>query len=277
MLGGLTLTADDSSDLVGTIQSIDEDEPRLSIMHEGIPDIADEAGLLEVAVLPGDHAIATVGRMIKGKLNKLEDGYFLNSIWPVDDKVERTMSLINRDLTRPRIGQSQGLLKVGDDLPRFALYNQLGNLVTPEDWENKLVILNFIFTRSRVPSMCLATAKRMADLQDRLREEGHGNSVVLLSLSLDPEFDTPGVSYTYLEELGVDHDSFWLLSGSLKTLNFLREKIGVVATPSEKTIINHSMVTLIADREGKLFYRKPGSRWELDDIYGRLEILLNAR
>ena len=99
-------------------------------------------------------------------------------------------------------------------------------------------------------------------------------SVSLLSVSLDPEFDSPGTCYAYLEEKGVDHNSYWMLTGSKKTLDYLTKKIGVVSVPSVKTIINHSMVVLIVDQKGKIFQRIPGTRWKLDDVYGRLEILL---
>ena len=125
--------------------------------------------------------------------------------------------------------------------------------------------------------MSPATTDRMAELQDRLAENGFTEDVRILSLSLDPDFDTPGICHIYLEKREINHDNFWMLTGDKKTLEFIRKQIGVVASPSQKTIINHSMVTLIADREGKVFYRKPGSRWDVDDIYNRLEILLKTR
>ena len=268
----------ESWNVKGTISAIDGEENRITIGHSGIKGLDFEAGNLEVNVSSGDRVIAEVGRSIKGQLTKEGDDYFLEFIWPNDSDDLKTMALINRDLTRPRIGQPKNkLLKIGDELPRFAMYNQMAQLITPDDWKGKLVVLNFIFTRSRVPTMSPATTRRLADIQARLSSEGHGDSVVFLSLSLDSEYDTPGVSYEFLDEIGVDHSSFWLLSGSKTALEFIRKKIGVVASPSEKTIINHSMVTLIADREGKIFYRKPGSRWDVEDIYGRLEILLTSR
>ena len=223
----------------------------------------------------GDLAIAEVGKKIRGDLVKKEDGLLLNNVWPAEETTERNMLMINRDLTRPRIGvSSKGILKRGDELPRFALYNQQGNLVTPTELEGKALVLNFIFTRGEVPSMSPATVERMAQLQHRLEEGGIADSVQLLSISLDPEFDTPGVCYEYLDQAGVDHDSYWMLTGSKKTLDFLTKKIGVVSAPSEKSIINHSMVVIVVDQEGKIFHRIPGTRWKLEDVYNRLEVLL---
>jgi protein SCO1/2 len=271
------LYADDSWKWMGTISDISQEEQELVIEHQGIKGIAEEPGILNVGVSAGDLAIAEIGREVRGTITKTDESYQLSSVWPADKKIERSMLLINRDLTRPRIGQNKkGLLKTGDDLPRFAMYNQLGQLITPDDLEGKLVLLNFIFTRSKVQSMSPAATDRLAEIQSRLVKDGHGDSVRIISLSLDPEYDTPGINYTYLNHRSVDHDTFWLLSGSDSVLAYLRKQIGVVASPSQKTIINHSMVTLVVDREGKIFYRKPGSRWEVDEIYNRLEILLTS-
>ena len=222
----------------------------------------------------GDYAIARKGRSIRGKLVLKQDQAFLDEIWPADKEAEKTMTLINRDLTRPRIGAPKGRLNTGDEFPRFALYNQMGDLITPAALEKKVVVVNFVFTRSTVPTMSAATVQRTAELQDRLAMAGLLDSVRLISLSVDPEYDTPGISYSYLDGYGVDHESYWMLTGSKKTLDFLTEKIGLVAAPSEKTIINHSMLLLVIDREGKIFHRIPGVRWNLDDVYNRLEILL---
>ena len=272
------LAASGSWEVTGTIDAVDGEAMQITVSHEGIPGFVEESGKLDVQVSSGDWAIAEVGRRIKGQLSEEEEHYVLSGIWPGDEDVHKTMTLINRDLMRPRIGEPRNrILQVGDKIPRFALYNQRAELITPDDWEDKLVVLNFIFTRSRVPSMCRAATTRLVELQARLRDEGFGDSVIFMSLSLDSEYDTPGISHAFMDEMGVDHSTFWLLSGSQKTLEFVRKKIGVVTSPSEKTIINHSMVTLIADREGRIFYRRPGSRWKVEDLYDRLEILLTTR
>lgn len=272
------LNGDESWKFKGSIESISAEEQKWVLAHKGVRGFADEPGTIEVLVDDGDYAIYDEGDEISATLVKPEEELRLTTIWPADPQDTKSLMLINRDLTRPRIGQqSKGLLRQGDELPRFAMYNQLGDLVTPDELQGRLVVMNFIFTRSEVPSMSPATTDRMAELQDRLAENGFAGDVRILSLSLDPDFDTPGVCHAYLDKREISHDNFWMLTGDKKTLEFIRKQIGVVASPSQKTIINHSMVTLIADREGKVFYRKPGSRWDVDDIYNRLEILLTTR
>ena len=276
-LSSASLVAEGPWSLTGVVRSVNMEESTMVIAHEGVRGFAEESGELEVSVGQGDSQIAKPDAVIKGRLIKIEEDLLLENIWPAEPETERSMMLINRDLTRPRIGAvSKGILKVGDDLPRFALYNQRGELITPDNWENKAVVLNFIFTRGKVPSMSPASADRMAELQDKLEMAGLADAVCLASVSLDPEFDTPGICYEYLDGREVDHDGYWMLTGSKKTLDYLTKKIGVVVAPSEKTVLNHSMVVLIVDKEGKIFHRIPGTRWKLDDVYNRLEVMLKG-
>ena len=269
--------AEESWPFSGTVKAVKENESKIVVVHEGVRGFAEEGGELEVAVSDGDHRIAQSESVIKGRLVKKEGEMSLEAIWPAEPGAERSMMLINRDLTRPRIGAvSKGILKVGDELPRFAMYNQMGELITPEELKGKAIVLNFIFTRSKVPSMSPATADRMAELQDRLEEAGLAESVSLISLSLDPDYDTPGRCFEFLDQREIDHTGYWMLTGSKKTLDYLTKKIGVVTAPSEKTILNHSMVVLVVDQEGKIFHRIPGTRWKLDDVYNRLEVMLKG-
>ncbi|MCB1122824.1 MAG: SCO family protein [Verrucomicrobiae bacterium] len=273
LIAAPSLFADEGWQLTGKILKILDGKSSLVVAYDVIPGFREMPGELEVRVGSGDHAIAKSGEVIRGQLTGKDGTFKLEGIWPADAKTEQAMSLINRDMTRPRIGASKGVLKVGDEFPRFAFYNQLGQLVRPEDLEKRLLVVNFIFTRSKVPTMSAATVKRMAQLQTRLKESGMLEDVKLISISLDPEHDTPGICYAYLDAQGIDHDSYWMLTGSKSALDFLTKKIGVVSVPSEKTIINHSMVLLIVDKEAKIFHRIPGTRWSLDDVYGRLEVL----
>jgi protein SCO1/2 len=124
--------------------------------------------------------------------------------------------------------------------------------------------------------MSPATADRMAELQKKLQTAGLADSVSLVSISLDPEFDTPGLCYEFLDKRGINHEGYWMLTGSKKTLDYLTKQVGVVVAPSEKTVLNHSMVVLIVDKEGKIFHRIPGTRWKLEDVYNRLEVMLRG-
>ena len=89
----------------------------------------------------------------------------------------------------------------------------MGRAVASDDLKGRVVLANFIFTNCT--EFCLTLTPRMAQVQERLREDGLlGEDVVLLSFSVDPEYDTPDVLLEYAERYGADHDSWLFLTGA---------------------------------------------------------------
>lgn len=104
-------------------------------------------------------------------------------------------------------------LPVYYDIPSFSLTDQMGRTVASDDLEDRVVLANFIFTNCT--EFCLTLTPRMAQVQERLKEDGLlGEDVVLLSFSVDPEYDTPEVLLEYAELYGADHDAWRFLTGT---------------------------------------------------------------
>ena len=103
-------------------------------------------------------------------------------------------------------------LPVYYEIPSFSLTDQLGRPVTSDDLKGRVVLANFIFTNCT--EFCLTLTPRMAQVQERLKNDGLlGSDVALLSFSVDPEYDTPDVLLEYGELYGADHDSWRFLTG----------------------------------------------------------------
>ena len=79
------------------------------------------------------------------------------------------------------------------DLPAFTLTDQDGREFTKDNMEGRVWIVDFIFTRC--PTVCSTLSERMSELQVRLKNTG--GDVRLLSVSVDPEHDTPEVLKEY--------------------------------------------------------------------------------
>lgn len=110
----------------------------------------------------------------------------------------------------PRAGQA---LEVYWDLPDFAFTDQVGQTVTRQDLQGRVVVANFIFTNCAEFCPTLLTP-RMQELQTRLKSEGLlGRQVVLLSFSVDPETDTPDTLRAYAQRYGAESESWRLLTG----------------------------------------------------------------
>lgn len=94
-------------------------------------------------------------------------------------------------------------------LPRFELTTQHGEPFRAEDLGGHVWIADFIFTSC--PTFCPVLTQKMKEVRERLAD--HREEVRYLSVSVDPETDTPPVLRQYAEEHGIAHDDWVLLTG----------------------------------------------------------------
>ncbi|OHE86072.1 MAG: electron transporter SenC, partial [Verrucomicrobia bacterium RIFCSPLOWO2_12_FULL_64_8] len=215
--------------LTGEIVQVNADRKTLTVMHDEIKGFM-PAMTMEFEVADGDLAIAKPGRRIRAELVQAPGGAFrLEKIWPADSadqgRVDTAAKVLRQDTaTRGR----KAYREIGEGLPDFALYDQEGHVVTAGRFRGKQIMLNFIFTRCPVATMCPAATMRMMEVQKAAREAGVPN-LELVSITLDPEYDTPGVLKHYARLRGIDTSNFSFLTGPESAIRDLLEQFGVVA------------------------------------------------
>jgi protein SCO1/2 len=99
-------------------------------------------------------------------------------------------------------------------VPEFTLTERSGRSVSAADLRGTIWVANFVFTAC--PGMCPGLSARMATLQQRLESEGEGgeHEVRLISFSVDPEHDTPGVLRDYADRFRADPERWLFLTGA---------------------------------------------------------------
>ena len=95
-------------------------------------------------------------------------------------------------------------------VPAFSLVDSAGRTFGNAEMEGEVWVANFIFTRCA--SICPLLTASMARLDDRYRENGI-EDVKLISVTVDPEYDTPEILRAYGAEHGIDPDRWTLLTG----------------------------------------------------------------
>jgi protein SCO1/2 len=199
----------------------------------------------------------------------------LEYVWPNDSRTNAQMVAVNAQLRRDTEVRGRKVYRsIGESLPPFALYNQFGDLVKSSDLRGKVCVINFIFTRCMNPRMCPAATARMRELQERIKTDGLSD-VLFISMTLDPEFDTPGVLNSYASSRRIDGSNFYFLTGPYPVLFDLKEQLGVLSKKDPQWIIDHTMRTILVDLSGEIVYQVPGSMWDLDDFAKRIENTLN--
>lgn len=110
--------------------------------------------------------------------------------------------------TRPattRAGQDLGAHAY--HLGTFQLTERSGRTVSDADLADRVWIASFIFTR------CPASCPRISTVMKGLQSKFAGSNVQLVSLSVDPDHDTPAVLTDYATRFGADRDRWWFLTG----------------------------------------------------------------
>jgi protein SCO1/2 len=155
-------------------------------------------------------------------------------------------------------------LKIGDVVPDFRLTDEQGKTVSLAGLRGKVVAINFIYTRCPLPDVCPRLSAAFALLQKRLQD------VVLLSITVDPDYDTPAVLAEYARRWGAVSPGWRFLTGDVSRVAAL---LGEVYWTDEGSI-GHNSTTSVIDRDGKLAARVEGSSWRADQLEGLIRYQL---
>ncbi len=261
--------ADIRHPLVGSVVKVDADRSTLLIDHEAIEGYM-PGMVMEFKVGAGDLANARVGQRLRGELVQAEDGAFrLEKIWPVESTAEAAVNAAANTLRQDTtIRGKRAYREVGENLPDFALYDQSGAVVSPARFRGKHVVINFIYTRCPIATMCPAATERMMALQRAARAAGV-TDLELISITLDPEFDTPGVLKEYAEARGIDTTNFSFLTGPESAIKDLLRQFGVIAL-AEGSILQHTLTTLLINENGRIIHRVDGSTWDVREFVDKM-------
>jgi cytochrome oxidase Cu insertion factor (SCO1/SenC/PrrC family) len=146
-------------------------------------------------------------------------------------------------------------LPVYSEVSDFALTNQSGAAVSMADLRGHVWIADVFFTRCAGP--CLKMSRQMKELQSALPP---GSGARLVSLSTDPDFDTPPVLLKYAGRFGADTNRWMFLTGTRKQIGELATgslKLSALETkPAEREsaddLFVHSTIFVAVDRRGQL-------------------------
>lgn len=253
----------------GEIITVDIEKNVLVVDHEEIPGYMPPM-VMEFIVSSGDAANAQEGQRIRADMVPTKDGlYRLENIWPVDTIAESTVNAGADALRQDTLIRGRGAYReIGENLPNFALYDQTGNVVQSARFRGKQIMLNFIYTRCPVATMCPAATMKMMETQQLAKEAGV-NNLELISITLDPEYDTPGVLREYAEARAIDTNNFSFLTGPERAIKDLLTQFGVIAE-FEGPIIKHTLGTLLINEDGRIVYRVDGTVWEPKAFVSRM-------
>ena len=136
--------------------------------------------------------------------------------------------------------------RIGD----FKLINHRDSIATIKDWENKIVVADFFFTRC--PSICPKMTRSLKKVQDATSKN---KNVLITSFTVDPEHDSAPVMRQYIKKFGINESNWYLITGPKKDIYRLaRKSFQVIATDGDggPNDFIHSDQLILIDKQKRI-------------------------
>jgi protein SCO1/2 len=172
--------------------------------------------------------------------------------------------LVRRGDGKASLGTTQRTPEKGEPVPDFALVNQDGKIIHLSNYRGKVLLVTFIYTRCPLPDYCPRMSENFRAVQKLLGDvPGSKESVEFLSISFDPEHDTPAVlkhyASLYRKSVPGEKPFDWqFAAASAKDLPEVARFFGLVYQPEQAQIV-HSLSTTVIGQDGRV------ERWYSDN------------
>ncbi len=250
----------------GVIQELYPDGKTAKIKHEAIPNY--------MPAMTMD--LETKGTNELRGLAKGDVVSFLMVITDTEGWIEKVQKVNTAPQvpSRPliRVARDVQPLKPGDVMPDYTFTNEFGKAIKLSDYKGKSLAITFIFTRCPFPNFCPRMSNNFYDVQQlMLSNTNNPTNWQLLTISFDPEHDSPEVLKDYAKRYKYDPAHWSFLTGELIDITAITEQFGQQFwTDLEAGGINHNLRTAIIDATGHVRTIFPGNTWTPQDIAGEL-------
>jgi len=255
-------------ELKGKVVAVEKDKQLVTIAHEDIkgympgmtmPFTLHEAWAYDILV-PGDQITATL----------------------VVDKTQSWLEdvVITQQSTDTTTTSNGGVVeaKPGDPVPDYGLVNQDGKNIRLNDYRGKALLLTFIYTRCPVPEYCTLMSNNFAEIDKELEKQpALYEKTHLLSISIDPDYDTPKVLRSYgaahTGRYGDETFAHWeFASGTKDEVKGVAQFFGLRYFEGNDQIV-HGLRTVIVTPDLKVYKVYRDNQWKPDEVLNELKIV----
>ena len=150
----------------------------------------------------------------------------------------------------------------------------------PQMIKEKISVVGYIFTNC--PDICPLTTNNMRLVQQELNKENI-NDVNFVSISFDPDADTPAVLKKYAELRKLDTSNWTFLTGEKPVIKMLMKDANIVAVVGDSTVIDgkttyfyvHTDRISLIDADGNIRKNYQGSKANVSEIVKDLKTLID--
>lgn len=167
-------------------------------------------------------------------------------------------------------------LPPGSPLPDCELVDQRGQPFRLSDFKGRALAFTFIFTRCPFPDFCPRMNNQLNAVQRELGAASGATNWHLLSISLDPGYDTPERLAEYAPRYQPDAARWTFATGKSEDILKLGLAVGLVVS-REGGQINHNLRTVVVDAAGRVQKIFAGNEWSAAELTSELKRAMAAK
>jgi len=189
------------------------------------------------------------------------------------DQIQKTGARTNIvPLTSPfHLARDVEPLNEGDLLPEYHFTNELGQAISTRQYKGQALAMNFLFTRCPYPLYCPLLANNFEATQKQLLSMPNSpTNWHLLTISFDPDFDTPAVLKQYAAAHDANPKRWTFATGSRIDVRAIGEQFGLVFWNEQAGIISHNLRTVVIDASGHVQKIFVGNEWQPADLVAEM-------
>jgi protein SCO1/2 len=163
------------------------------------------------------------------------------------------------------------MVKPGEPVPDILLVDETGQPRQLSSYKGQRVVFTFIYTRCPDAEFCPLMNQQFSALQKTIKSTPALADVRLVSISFDPEFDTPAVLKAHAAAQQADPAIWRFATGKKDEIAAFAAKFGVTVTSNGTPILIHNLGTAVVDAQGRLTALHSSNQWAPADIVADLE------
>lgn len=259
--------------LEGKVVSVDKANKKAEIDHKAVEDYMDAMTMSFPIHADWVWDELKPGAEIKADLivdENAKDPFWLENIGII--------AAPNPDQPAPSVNDN--FAQIGKPAPDFTLTNQDGKKISLADFKGKPLATTFIYAQCPLPDYCIKMSKNFSDLANQINaDENLKDKIRLLSISFDPENDTPaklkqyGIGYLGKGSTATDFKVWQLAVGKDAEVKKIADAFGLryEKDQNDKTQFNHSLRTIVIAPDGKITKILPGNEWTNAELLNDLQ------
>jgi protein SCO1/2 len=242
--------------LTGIVRAVSPGNGQVLIYHREIP------GFMKAMAMPFEPAdpaileVLRVGDEVEGILHvEKQDGavrdYKLRDLKVTKPAPAKTL-VVDVSKGKALLRENPPRLQVGEPVPDFTMTGQDGKPFKLSDLRGKVIALTFIYTRCPMPDFCPMMDRKFSELAQHLGAfPNRSKDIRLISLSFDPEHDTPEVLRKHAVMRGAVPPLWSYAVATHEELAKIAPRLGLFFGPDGQEIA-HNLCTAIIGPDGKL-------------------------